>query len=39
MLGLGRQFGTRTPVLPDLRYQHSFTLLPSVLAWAMQQDQ
>jgi HEAT repeat protein len=33
-LGLGRHFRCRDPQLPALRFQHDYTVLPELVAWA-----
>jgi HEAT repeat protein len=37
-LGLGRHFRRHDPRLPALRFQHNYTLLPALVAWAFQQE-
>jgi HEAT repeat protein len=37
-LGLGRHFRAHEPRLPAVRFQHNYTLLPALVAWAFRQE-
>jgi hypothetical protein len=37
-LGLGRCFRRGEPLLPALRFQRNYALLPAITAWAFNQE-